>query len=82
MPRSSSSENPPRHMLRQSTISSTGSLQRLTPTELVYHENMKSNDHIGPTVCDKTHDSVIRMYFGNPNGLTINANGGEFSEAD
>jgi hypothetical protein len=49
-------------------------------TQSSSNENMLSNDLIGVPISEEKHSDSIRLYFGNPNGITLNDSGGDLRE--
>lgn len=43
-------------------------------------DRYQNSDYIGPIINEDKNDGVYRIIGGNPNGLTLNAKGGDYSE--
>ena len=51
-----------------------------TQNDQICFQNLLDNDLIGDVINDNKEDHVLRLYFENPNGLTLSPTGGDFKE--
>ena len=53
-------------------------LQNINTTQEI--NSYKHNEYIGPQIQEEKQEGVFRLIGGNPNGLVLNARGGEYGE--
>ena len=79
-PRRQASQAQPSQNSSQTTNESDSSAQEATPTTRTQQENYINSHYIGNEIDGQKPTGIYRLYFCNPNGLTLGPDGGDYAE--